>query len=94
MTLRYCKGEKSAAICAEMGEGVPDLLATALMCDALTALAGLCVFGVCTFSLSCPAVKSISATRWIYVQDAILMLTLETAKYMLTPQSCIHKYIL
>lgn len=44
-------------MCAEVVEGVPDLLAASLMSDALTALAGLRVFGVCTFSLFCLAVN-------------------------------------
>lgn len=57
MTLHYCEGEKSAAICAEIGEGVPDLLAASLMSDALTALTGLCVFVVCTPSFFCLAVS-------------------------------------
>lgn len=55
MTLYYCEGEKSAAIYAEMGEGVPDLLAASLISDALTALARLHIFGVCTFSFFCLA---------------------------------------
>lgn len=57
MTLRYCEGEKCAVICAEIGEGAPDLLAASLMSDALTALAGADVFGVGTLSLSCLAVN-------------------------------------
>lgn len=93
MTLRYCQGEKFAAICAQIGEEVLDLLAASLMSDALTALAGVCVFGVCTFSLSGPAVKSILATRWIYVGDAVLMLTLETVKFMLTPSRSTELYV-
>lgn len=85
MTLHYCEVEKSASICGEIGEGVPDLVAASRTSDALTALAGACVcrgLHILTFP---PGSESILATRWIYVWDAVLMLTLESVKYMSTP---------
>lgn len=50
MTVYYCVGEKSAAICAEIGDRLRDLFAASLSTATLTTLAGLCVFGVCTFT--------------------------------------------
>lgn len=57
------------------------------MSDALTALTG---EHDCTFSLSS---ELIWVTHEIYVQDAILMLTLETVKYMLTPRATTELHI-
>lgn len=64
MTVYYCVGEKSAVICAEIGDRLRDLFAASLSTATLTTLAGLSLWGL---HIYCPASESIRVILWIYI---------------------------